>query len=169
MKHFCHLLFWALLMGSPSLLLGQQSKSRADQDKDARRLEAKESKRDLEPSQAEEEDDKDDEDDSAYSLTAVSKGGNGRRPDVRNRSKSMVSADANEAEAVDASEAFARDFGITDPKDRDELLKACRKYYRAKELLDAQFTDRNSQTYRKKAEILEREYSRELRRVLPES
>ena len=169
MKHLCHLLFWALLMGSPSLLLGQQSNSRAGQVKDARRLEGKESKRDLEPSQAEGEDDKDDEDDSAYSLVAASNGGNGRRPDVRIRSKNMVSTDTNEAEAVNASEAFARDFGITDPKDRDELLKACRKYYRAKELLDAQFTDRNSETYRKKAEILEREYSRELRRVLPES
>ena len=166
MKHFCHLLFWALLIGSPTLVLGQQSKSRADKGKDAPRQETHVSDRASNLTGA---DDEEDNDDSEYRVTAAAQGGNGRRPDARNRSKGMVSADTNEAEAVNASQALASDYGITDPKDRDELLKACRKYYRAKELLDAQFTDRNSETYRKKAEILEREYSRELRRVLPES
>ena len=102
-------------------------------------------------------------------MTGARKGGNGRTPDPRNRSKNMVASDVYEALAVSASEEFAKDFGITDAKDRNQLLRACRKYYRAKELLDAQFADKKSGAYLKKSEVLEREYSKELRRVLPES
>lgn len=159
-------LFWALLLGSPCLVLGQQSKDRADKENKATRQEKKESKRDREPSDSDADDD---DDDSEYLLSGPNQGGNGRRPDAKNRNKNLLSTDSYEAEAVSASEAFASDYGITDAKERNELLKACRKYYRAKELLDAQFTDRESEPYRKKAEILEREYSKELRRVLPES
>ena len=110
-----------------------------------------------------------DEDDSDYDMAAARKGGNERTPDPRNRSKNMVASDVYEALAVSASEEFAKDFGITDAKDRNQLLRACRKYYRAKELLDAQFADKKSGAYLKKSEVLEREYSKELRRVLPES
>ena len=166
MKHFRILLIWALWMGSTALALGQQSKPRADKDQDATRQEMKESKRDLELSDA---DDEDDEDDLEYNLAAADNTRSGRTPDSRNRSKGMVAADTYEAQAVLASEAFAKDFGITDAKDREELLRACRKYYRAKELLDAQFADKEGGPYLKKAEVLEREYSKELRRVLPES
>lgn len=163
MKHFRILLIWALWMGSTALVVGQQANPRAEREKDTNRQEKKETQKESD------RDDADDDDDAEYGMAAVSNQENGRRPDSRNRSKAMVSADTYEAEAVTASEAFAKDFGITDARDRDELLKACRKYYRAKELLDAQFTDRKSEQYRKKAEVLEREYSKELRRVLPES
>lgn len=106
--------------------------------------------------ETEREFDRDDDDDTEDDMAADLNRDNGRTPDSRNRSKSMVSTDTCEAGAVIASEAFAKDYGITDARDRDELL-------------DAQFSDRKSEQYQKKAEVLEREYSKELRRVLPES
>jgi hypothetical protein len=167
MKHFRIFLFWALITGSTSVALGQQSKPGSDREKGSDRREkvqeTKKSDSENDPADA------DDEDDSEHRMAALRNGGNGRAPDPRNRSKNMVASDVYEALAVSASEEFAEDFGITDAKDRDELLRACRKYYRAKELLDAQFADKESGPYLKKSEVLEREYSKELRRVLPES
>ena len=144
MKHFRILRLWAIWMGSTALALGQQANPRAERDKDTCRQEKMETQREFD------RDDEEDEDDSDDRMATDSKGYSRRTPDSRNRSKTMVSTDTCEGGAVTASEAFAKDYGITDARDRDELL-------------DAQFSDR------KKAEVLEREYSKELRQVLPES
>lgn len=102
-------------------------------------------------------------------ILAESEDGSNRAPSSLNRSTDLVATDVIEDQAEYTSNQFAEFFDIVDAKDQDQLLKACRKYFRAKELLDAQFSDKDSELYQKKAEILEREYSRELRQVLPES
>lgn len=102
-------------------------------------------------------------------ILAESEDGSNRAPSSLNRSTDLVATDVIEDQAEYTSNQFAEFFDIVDAKDQDQLLKACRKYFRAKELLDAQFSDKDSELYEKKAEILEREYSRELRQVLPES
>ena len=68
-----------------------------------------------------------------------------------------------------ASMTLVETYGISDAKDRKEVRKACLKYFRARALLDAQFGDKTSADYQKRSQVLEREYGKELRKVLPQS
>jgi len=160
MKHLRIFLLWALLLGSAPLALGQRSSSKPDTKKDQDKRE--------EIRERDDSEDEEDEGEELFSTRPQHNSQDDRTPDPRNRSKNMASADVGESEAFSASEEIAESFGITDPQDQKELLKACRKYFRAKELLDSEFADKKNGQYLKKHEILEREYSRELSRILPQ-
>lgn len=174
-------LLWSLLLGFAPLVIGQQSKEkdrkeRDDSKRDNRWSEDESDRKNNDSDKKDEKDDEDerggpwedegDEDDDAFEMAESRQRGN-RAPDWRKRGKDMVAGDLVENQALAARDEMVQHHGIRKPKDRDDLLSACRKYYRAKELLDAQYANKESEDYRKKAQVLEREYSRELRQVLP--
>lgn len=174
-------LLWSLLLGFAPLAIGQQSKEkdrkeRNDSKRDNRwneddsdRKNNASGKKDEKEDEAErggQREDDGDEDDETFEM-ADSRERGGRAPTARNREKKVMAGDPVETQALAARDAMVQHHGIRKPKDRDDLLSACRKYYRAKELLDAQYANKESEDYRKKAQVLEREYSRELRQVLP--
>lgn len=68
-----------------------------------------------------------------------------------------------------ASAKLTESFDIRDLKKRKELQKACRKYYRARALLRKQYPDSTSREYIKRFRILDRAYSKELQKVLPQA
>ncbi len=170
-------LIWALLLGCTPLVLGQQTKEidgkeKADSKRDKRWRDndpdRKNNSSDTDEEKEDEREDDDNDDSGTFEMAEAREPGS-RAPDARKRGKEMVAGDMVETKALETRDEIAENYGIRKPKDMDELLNACRKYYRAKELLDAQFTNKESEEYRKKAQVLEREYSRELRQVLPES
>ena len=75
------------------------------------------------------------------------------------------------------SERIAIAYGLEDKESQKKLLEACRKYYKARELIEADYgaglenkQDKKKQKkLRQRANILEREFGKELRRILPES
>ena len=75
------------------------------------------------------------------------------------------------------SERIALAYGLEDKVSQNKLLKACRKYYKARELLEADYgaglenkqDKKNQKKLRQRTNILEREFGKELRRILPES
>lgn len=157
-------LILALLLGGTPMLSGQQSDAKDRQERaDSRR------NSDANSSEKDERQDDDALADSDTFEMAESLENGSRAPNAHNRGKDLVATDIVEAKALTARDEMAEHYGIRNPKDLNDLFSACRKYYRAKELLDAQYPNKESEDYRKKAQVLEREYSRELWQVLPES
>jgi hypothetical protein len=181
MKLIRFFLLWSLLLGVAPLAIGQQSKEkdrkeRNDSKRDNRWSEDESDRTNNASDQKDKKEEEDqrggqwkedgDEDAEAFEM-ADSRERGSRAPNSRNRAKKVMAGDPVETQALAARDNLAENHGIRKPKDRDDLLSACRKYYRAKELLDAQYPNKDREDYRKKAQVLEREYSRELRQVLP--
>ena len=71
--------------------------------------------------------------------------------------------------ARERSEQLAREYDITNNGKKNQLLKACGKFYEALALLDAEFGDVRNGVYQTKYRELDQAFSRELQKILPQS
>lgn len=167
------LLVFALLVGVQDLCAQKQGKGKTKADPIPREDSKKPSK-DKDNAYKVWEDDLEDEDEdadvdradtgrNAYASKGKSKG-KGNSDDNASDNHSVV-----ELEALRERDRLAKAYQIRDSKKKQALLKACRKYFKARELLVSEHRGKGRKAFEGREKELQSEYSRELRDILPQS
>ena len=158
------LLVFALLVGVQDLCAQNQGRGKTKTDPIPRE-DSKTPSDAKDNAYSEWEDDLEDEDEDADMdrADAYAAKGKGNSNDNASDNHSVV-----DLEALRERDRLAHDFQIRDSEKKKALLKACRKYFKARELLVREHRGKGQKAYEIREKELQAEYSRELQQILPQ-